>query len=39
VNEQDRQRKRALLVFEVAIFGYLLLMFGVQLYMYSQRNW
>ncbi len=39
MNEQDRQRKRALLVFEVAIFGYLLLMFGVQLYMYSQRNW
>jgi hypothetical protein len=39
MNEQDRQRRRALMVFQVAIYGYLLLMFAIQLYMYSQRNW
>jgi hypothetical protein len=39
MNEQDRQRKRALVVFQVVIYGYLLTMFLVQLYMYSQRNW
>jgi hypothetical protein len=39
MNEQDRQRKRALVVFQVVIYGYLLTMFVIQLYMYSQRNW
>jgi len=39
VNEQDRQRKRALVVLQLVIYGYLLTMFCVQLYMYSQRNW
>ena len=39
MNEQDRQRKRALVVLQLVIYGYLLTMFCVQLYMYSQRNW
>nr|BFE37797.1 hypothetical protein GCM10010200_100480 [Actinomadura rugatobispora] len=39
MNEQDRQRRRALMVFQIAIYGYLLLMFLIQLHMYSQRDW
>ena len=39
MNEQDRKRKRALIAVQVVIYGYLLSMFLVQLYMRSQRNW
>ncbi|CAO5171466.1 conserved hypothetical protein [Frankia sp. AiPs1] len=39
MNKQDRERKRALVVFQLAVYGYLLAMFLIQLHMYSQRNW
>ncbi len=39
MNERDRQRKRALIVFQVFIYGYLLLMFVIQLSMWASRNW
>lgn len=39
VSEQDRVRKRALIVFQVLMYGYLVTMFLVQLYMYSTRDW
>jgi hypothetical protein len=39
MNKQDRDRKRALVVFQVAIYGYLLAMILVQLRMWSQRGW
>ena len=39
MNEQERKRKRALIVFQVFIYGYLLLMFGIQLYMSFARGW
>jgi hypothetical protein len=39
MNKQDRDRKRALVVFQVAIYGYLLAMILVQLRMWSQRAW
>jgi len=39
MNEQDRNRKRALIVFQVAIYGYLLAMFLIQLRMSFQRDW
>jgi hypothetical protein len=39
MNEQDRQKRRALLVLQVAIYGYLLVMFAIQLHLWSQRNW
>ncbi len=39
MNEQDRQRRRALIVFQIFTYGYLALMLAIQLYMYSQRNW
>jgi len=39
MNERDRQRKRALMVFQIFIYGYLLLVFGIQLSMWATRNW
>jgi hypothetical protein len=39
MNQQDRDRKRALIVFQVAIYGYLLAMILIQLRMWSQRGW
>jgi hypothetical protein len=39
MNKQDRDRKRALVVFQVAVYGYLLAMFLIQLHMSAQRNW
>jgi hypothetical protein len=39
MNKQDRDRKRALVVFQVAIYGYLLAMILIQLRMWSQRGW
>lgn len=37
--DHDRRRRRALLVFQLLIYGYLLSMWAIQLHMYSQRNW
>lgn len=37
--DQDRRRKRALMAFQILIYGYLFTMFLIQLYMYSCRNW
>lgn len=39
MNEQDRRRRRALIVFQFAIYGFLLLMFLIQLQMYLTRDW
>jgi hypothetical protein len=39
VNEQDRKRRRALFWFQIAIYGFLLGNFLIQLYMGFQRNW
>lgn len=39
MNEQDRQRRRALIVFQIAIYGFLLAMFLIQLQMYMTRGW
>jgi hypothetical protein len=39
MNRQDRDRKRALVVFQVVVYGYLLTMFLIQLRMWSQRGW
>lgn len=39
MNQQDRDRKRALVLFQVVVYGYLLAMFLVQLRMWSQRGW
>lgn len=35
----DRRRKRALIAFQVLIYGYLLVMCLIQLHLYSHRDW
>ncbi|MGE5697176.1 MAG: hypothetical protein ACM4D3_18690 [Candidatus Sericytochromatia bacterium] len=39
MDQQERKRKRALIVFQVFIYGYLLVMFLIQLYMSFARGW
>ena len=39
ISKEIRDRKRALLLFQVVIYGSLLAMFIVQLVMWSQRHW
>jgi hypothetical protein len=39
ISARDRRRRRALIVFQIVIYGYLLVMFLIQLRMYSQRDW
>ena len=39
MNEQDRRRKRALIVFQIVAYGWLLAMFLIQLHMYLVRDW
>ncbi|MGV0738404.1 hypothetical protein ABQF35_17230 [Mycobacterium syngnathidarum] len=39
MDEQERKRKRALIVLQLVIYGYLLAMFGIQLYMSFTRGW
>ena len=39
ITKQDRRRHRALIVFQIVMYGYLIMMFSIQMYMYSQRNW
>ena len=39
ISEQDRRRRRALIVLQIVCYGYLLAMFLVQLHMASTRDW
>lgn len=39
LSAQDRRRKRGVIVFQIVCYGYLLIMFAVQMYMRSVRNW
>jgi len=39
MDQQERKRKRSLIVFQIFIYGYLLIMFGIQLYMSFARGW
>ena len=39
VSERDRRRRRALIAFQIVIYGYLLGLFLIQLHMYSVRDW
>ncbi len=39
MNEQDKQRKRALIVFQILMYGFLLAMFLIQLNMSFSRDW
>lgn len=39
ISQQDRRRKRALIIFQILIYGYLLMMFLIQLNMSAERGW
>jgi hypothetical protein len=39
MDQQERKRKRALIVLQLFVYGYLLVMFGIQLYMSFARGW
>ena len=39
VDQRERKRKRALIIVQVVIYGYLLTMFGIQFYMSFARGW
>jgi hypothetical protein len=39
VSRQDRKRRRGLIAFQVVCYGYLLVMFLIQLHMYATRDW
>jgi hypothetical protein len=39
MNLQDRRRKRALIAFQIVIYGFLLSMFLIQLHMSFVRHW
>ena len=36
---KEQKRKRALIVFQILIYGYLAVMFAIQLYMSFARGW
>jgi hypothetical protein len=39
ITERDRRRRRALNVFQLVVYGYLLVMFLIQMHMRSVRDW
>ncbi|BCO35901.1 hypothetical protein JMUB5695_02492 [Mycobacterium heckeshornense] len=39
MDEQDRRRRRALIVFQVFVYGWLVTMFLIQLQMLMTRKW
>lgn len=39
VDQKEKKRKRALIVFQVVIYGFLLTMFLIQLWMSFDRGW
>ena len=40
MDHKERQRKKALIILQIVIYGYLLLMFGIQLYMsFARGGW
>ena len=39
VTHQELRRKRAMIAFQIAIYGWLLTLFLIQLYMYSINDW
>ena len=39
ISEQDRRRKKAMIVFQILIYGWILATFLVQLRLYSLSDW
>lgn len=39
MDQKERQRKKALIILQIVVYGYLALMFCIQLYMSFARGW
>jgi hypothetical protein len=39
ISDQDRRRKKAMIVFQILIYGWILGTFLVQLHLYSMSDW
>ena len=39
ISAEDRKRRKALIIFQIVCYGYLLAMFSIQMYLYSVRDW
>lgn len=39
VDQKEKNRKKALIILQIVVYGYLALMFGIQLYMSFARGW
>ncbi|GFM17345.1 MULTISPECIES: hypothetical protein [Mycobacteriaceae] len=39
VDQKERKRKKALIILQIVIYGYLFTMFCIQLYMSFARGW
>ena len=39
IDARERKRKKALIIFQILIYSYLVAMFGIQLYMSFARGW
>ena len=39
MDQKEKQRKKALIVFQIVIYGYLVTMFAIQMYMSFARGW
>jgi hypothetical protein len=39
VTREDRRRKQRMIVFQIVVYGYLLTMFLIQMFMYMNRDW
>ncbi|MGV0606399.1 MULTISPECIES: hypothetical protein [Mycobacteriaceae] len=39
MDQKERKRKKALIILQIVIYGYLFAMFAIQLYMSFARGW
>ena len=39
MNKQDKDRRRALMVVQIFVYGYFAIVIAIQLQMYATRNW
>ena len=39
MDQKERQRKKALIILQIVVYGYLAVMCGIQLYMSFARGW
>lgn len=39
ISEQDRRRKKAMIVFQLLMYGFIFGTFAFQMYLYSKSDW